>query len=83
MTAARFCGFVCGMENNKELIEKFLSAYPGYTRKIRRPFVSPDEMERINAALARQRPSKEQWAEEFKRIKPVSMPENPTTMFAY
>ena len=53
--------------------EKFLSAYPGYVRKIRKPLVPAAVMERVNAALDRMRPSKEEWEKEFENIRRANM----------
>ena len=62
------------MENqDKDHFEKFLSAYPDYVRKERKPLVPPEVMERVNAALDRARPSKEEWAREFENIKRANM----------
>ena len=62
------------MENqDKDHFEKFLSAYPGYVKKDRKPLVHPSVMERVNAALDRARPSKEEWAREFENLKRASM----------
>jgi len=63
------------MENNHDTdddhFEKFLSAYPDYVKKERKPLVPAERMEKVNAALARACPTKEEWAREFKNIKPV------------
>ena len=58
-------------KQDDDQFERFLSAYPDYTRKKRHSLVPASLMERINDALSRARPSKEQWAKEFKSIKPV------------
>jgi hypothetical protein len=56
-------------DDNAALIEKFLSGYPDYVEEHCDPLVPPGTMERINAALDRARPSKEEWARQITKLK--------------
>jgi len=72
LTAARASCFISRMENNHETdddhFDKFLSAYPDYVKKDYQPLVPAEVMERVNAALERMRPSKEEWAKQMEKL---------------
>jgi hypothetical protein len=65
------------MENNHDTdddhFDKFLSAYPDYVRKNYPLLVPPGMMERVNAALERARPSKEEWAKRIDLLKKANL----------
>jgi len=63
-------------KQDEDHFDKFLSAYPDYAKKKRISLVPAALMERVNDVLSRACPSKEQWAKEFKSIKPVGTLEN-------
>ena len=79
LTTPRVCSLVCGMENNHtretdaDHFDKFLSAYPDYVRKDYKPLVPAEVMERVNAALERARPSKEEWAKRIDLLKETNL----------
>jgi len=65
------------MKNNHETdddhFDKFLSAYPGYVKKERKSLLPPGMMERVNAALDRMRPSREEWAKRIDLLKEANL----------